>query len=387
MQGFKFVSARAIMNFRCYFTIPRIYPIWCLAISCILGIWWQSLEYNWYYTCLLVLIIFCLLVTYAHRCLALKTCYIILYVCIFLASCLSYRKNISSQQLFCQYVHNHIFDLKGIVTDVCPTGNFRLPYAIKLDLTWLECIDTKLASWQPSTTLCLYTKSVQGISISDIIKIKDVYLKIPKNKDFLHYLLKEEIALTATVQPDQIILINHTSWSINRSVKNYRQKLLDYFQHTMNKETYLSFGSIFLGNPVAKKKVESLKNQLKVWGLFHYIARAGLHLVIFISIWMFVLSFLPVAWLLRQLFMILLAGTYFILTWPSIPFNRAFFTFLLAKFFTIIGIKTYYIPSLSIIMIITLLVHPMYLFCLDFQLSFGITYALALFNEIRTQKY
>ena len=123
----------------------------------------------------------------------------------------------------------------------------------------------------------------------------------------------------------------------------------------MDKQTFLCFGSIFLGNPATKKQVEAMKSQLKMWGLFHYIARAGLHLVIFISIWMFILGLLPIAWWWRQWIMMLLATIYFMFTWPSIPFNRAFFTFLLTKIFTVCGIKAYYIPSLSLIIIVTLL--------------------------------
>jgi len=375
------------VNICYYFTIPRLYPIWILAVSCIMGIWWQSFEYPWYFTLAMTITLSTFLMVWRNRCLALKTIYIILYATIFIASCRSYQRSIDRQQKFCDYTHNHRFDVTGKVIDITQTGNVRLPWSIKLKIHTLACNDCQLEPWKHPDVICLTTRQAPGFSISDTITIKNVLFKTPKNKEFLRYLIKEEIVTSVTIDKNQQLIITHPYWTFNRWLAGYRQTLLDSFQQSMTKQTYLSFGSIFLGNPVTKKGVEEMKSQLKMWGLFHYIARAGLHLVIFISIWMFILSFLPVAWLWRQLLMMALAGIYFIFTWPSIPFNRAFFTFILTKTFTIFGCRSYYIPSLSVILLVTLLAHPIYLFCLDFQLSFGITYALAWFNEIRAQKY
>lgn len=375
------------MNYQYYFTIPRLYPIWALAVSCILGICWQSLEYPLYYTFLLALVSFIFLMIVRNTCIALKTIYIVLYAVVFLASGMSYYLSVAQQKEFCQYSHNHTFDVTGMAIDISQTGNFRLPWAIKLKVHSLVCTDYMIEPWNSHISICLYTKNAPSFSVSDTIEVKNISFKTPKNKEFMRYLIKEEVVTTATMDKTSIKLINHPTWSIKRWLSNYRQQLLDHFQQSMNQQTYLSFGSIFLGNTVTKKKVEKMKNHLKVWGLFHYIARAGLHLVIFVSIWMFILSFLPISWFWRQWLMILLSGTYFLLTWPSIPFNRAFFTFLLTKIFTLFGYRSYYVPTLSIVVLITLLIHPMYLFCLDFQLSFGITYALAWFNEIRSQKH
>lgn len=374
------------MNFKHYFIVPRLYPIWCLAVSCILGICWQNLAYAWHYTLLLATIASCLLLVFEVKILAFKCWYVVLYVIIFLASCLSYQRCIWRHETFCLYAHNHTFDITGTVKEVYETGNYRLPYAIKIDTHLLVCTDSELEPYKRRETLLLYSAAKNSVSVADIIKVTHVLLKTPKNKDFMLYLMKESISLNATIQQNQITIIDHPNWSTRRWLAEQRQQLLENFKKKMDMKTYLSFGSIFLGNPAAKKKVESIKNQLKMWGLFHYIARAGLHLAIFISIWICILSFLPIAWLWRQILILLLAGTYFMLTWPSIPFNRAFFTFLMNKTCALLGIRTYYVPSLSLVALVTLLMHPVFLFCLDFQLSFGVTYALAWFNEVRTQR-
>jgi ComEC/Rec2-related protein len=203
----------------------------------------------------------------------------------------------------------------------------------------------------------------------------------------MHYLLKEHIITSAVLNKNQVDLIKRPIYSWSRFLHEYRNKLLHQFRRSMDRETFFAFASIFLGDPFAKKKEETLKGQLKIWGLFHYIARAGLHLVIFVSIWMFILSSLPVSWFLRQLLMIFLCCVYFMLTWPSIPFNRAFFTLLLVRSSGLLRIKTYTVPVLLCIACVTLMTSPLALFALDFQLSFGVTFGLAWFNEMRYRRY
>lgn len=202
----------------------------------------------------------------------------------------------------------------------------------------------------------------------------------------MNFLLKENILSSVRIQNSQITIINRPSFSLSRLIWEYKTQLLANFKNEMNYETFLAFSSIFLGNPNAKKKETVLKSQLKQWGLFHYIARAGLHVVIFVSIWMFIFGLLPISWALRQFLMILICCIYFIFTWPSIPFNRAIYTLLLVKCCGLTRVKAYVIPTLSCVALMTLMTNPLTLFALDFQLSFGVTYALAWFNEIQAQR-
>ena len=44
------------------------------------------------------------------------------------------------------------------------------------------------------------------------------------------------------------------------------------------------FASIFLGEPGNKKNTLTIKRNMQFWGIVHYLARSGLHVVIFIAI-------------------------------------------------------------------------------------------------------
>ncbi len=233
--------------------------------------------------------------------------------------------------------------------------------------------------------LLIYIPSTENISVGDTILIKNVHFKTPKNKNYLSYLLKNHITTSVSALNSQIEVTYHPRYSISRTVAEYMNNLNTSFRSTLTNETYYAFSSIFLGDPSAKKKVVYLKKHLNYWGILHYIARSGLHLLIFVSIWMFILSYIPLPWIIRQLCMLLLVLLYNLLSWPSIPFSRALYTFILIKSTHILNIKTYTIPTFSCVTCITLLSNPLVLFSLDFQLSFGITYALAWFNEIRMQ--
>lgn len=375
------------MNIRYYFVVPKIYPIFCLTVSLILGIWWQSYEPHWLLSVGAAFALASGLMIFSAKLIAAKPMYIFFYLGAFFFGCFNYHRVIVAQQTFCTYTNGKCFDITGTIVDINQTANPYLRYAIKLNIKKIISATDPHVTYPETENICLYAQSLNNLRVADTILIRNLQFKAPKNPEFMRFLLKENMVTSAPMTHSTIELIDRPIFSWSRTIAEYKSKLLRSFRKSMDKETFLAFSSIFLGNPVAKKKEDTLKNQLKIWGLFHYIARAGLHLVIFVSIWMFILSLLPVSWSIRQCLIILLCGLYFILTWPSIPFNRAFFTLLFVRICGLLRLKTYYIPSLALIAFITLAVNPIALFALDFQLSFGVTYALAWLNEIRAQRH
>jgi ComEC/Rec2-related protein len=298
-----------------------------------------------------------------------------------------YYRTITAQEKFSLYTQGKRFTLIGLVTDIRRTPNPHMRYAITLHLTCIKASHDPKESYNGQENVLLYSTNLHSLRIADTIQIHDVQFKKTANQDFMSYLLKEHIAASYVLNENTIDIIKRPSFSLLRLLHEYRNTLLHRFRKSMDKETFLAFASIFLGDPFAKKKEEILKSKLKIWGLFHYIARAGLHLVIFVSIWMFLLSLLPVSWTIRQLLMLFLCIIYSIFSWPSVPFNRAFFTLLLVRTSGLFRIKTYTAPALLCVACITLITSPLVLFALDFQLSFGVTFGLAWFNEMRYQRY
>lgn len=361
----------------------KIYPIFCVSCALACGIWLQSLGICTLFIILVLVGVFISTVV-LNMLYGFKVLMLAFYVPWVVLGMYLYARIINRQDELIKFIDNKPCNILGTVVDIQRTGNTYLSYALTVSVNML-CqsynIDQK---FKGTFLLRVYTCFGKNICISDRIFVDQLICKCPKKDDFAQYLLKESILISAVITERPITIVERPAWSCLRAIDHYRSALLNRFNQEMDEQTYKAFASIFLGNMQAKKDETVIKSELRTWGLFHYIARAGLHLVIFISIWVFLLGLLPIPFTVRQVLLILLCTLYFILTWSSIPFNRAFFTFILVRMCVLLRIRTYYIPALSLVAIGTLLIYPLQLFSLDFQLSFGITYALAWFNETKS---
>lgn len=364
----------------------KIYPTFCLFCALACGIWWQPVFKGPFLTMVMLvgatvgLITWGILYGIKIHTLALQ----ILYISFFCAGIYRHALVINKQQELYAFINNHPCNIIGTIVDIQHTSTAYLRYAVTVSVNALCLSSDPEHRFKHTFLLRVYTCFGKNLCISDQIFVDQVAFKCHRNNDFAKYLLKDNILASVIITNRPINVIERPNWSCWRAIDHYRSYVLHTFNEDMEGHTYKAFASIFLGNMAAKKEETVIKSELRNWGLFHYIARAGLHLVIFISIWAFLLGLLPIPFAFRQVILIILCTLYFVLSWPSIPFNRAFFTFILIRICTLLRIRTYYIPSLSLIAIGTLMIYPLQLFSLDFQLSFGITYALAWFNEIRT---
>jgi competence protein ComEC len=388
------------MNLRHIFIATPVYPIFCFTLALITGIWWQRTDHTCYFyifiTTLCVGAIF-----FNKRLYACSPIFIVFYGAAFLLGSGTYSHITTSQTEFCNATNNKKYDITVKINSITPSQKAYMGYSCICTLKTIQSPENLSVKYFRDIHLLIYIPSTENISVGDTILIKNVHFKTPKNKNYLSYLLKNHITTSVSALKSHIEVTYHPRYSISRTITAYIHNLntsfrstltnetycafSSIFRSTLTNETYCAFSSIFLGDPSAKKKVVYLKKHLNYWGILHYIARSGLHLLIFVSIWMFILSYIPLPWIIRQLCMLLLVLLYNLLSWPSIPFSRALYTFILIKSTHILNIKTYTIPTLSCVTCITLLSNPLVLFSLDFQLSFGITYALAWFNEIRMQ--
>lgn len=363
----------------------KIYPIFCVACALACGIWWQSSNISTSLTLLLLTVVLGAAIALNIAC-RFKAPILFVYLAFGLLGMYLYAGVVNNQQELIQFIDNKPCNMLGTVVDIQRTSNKYLSYALTVSINMLchSCDPTR--RFKNTFLLRIYTCYGKQLCVSDKIFVDQMMCRCQKNDAFTQYLLKDDIMASAAITDRPISIIERPAWSCLRAIDHYRSYLLNRFQQEMDVQTYRAFASIFLGNMQAKKEETVIKSELRNWGLFHYIARAGLHLVIFISIWVFLLGLLPLPFAIRQIILVLLCTVYFALTWPSIPFNRAFFTFVIVRVCTLLRIRTYYIPALSLVAIGTLLFYPLQLFSLDFQLSFGITYALAWFNEIRVIK-
>ncbi len=190
---------------------------------------------------------------------------------------------------------------------------------------------------------------------------------------------------TLFIHKPAYVFIRRPHWSLERSLFYLRNHTLERLKKRLSPRTYQLFNSIFLGNKHTQKRLtEKNKEHFNTWGVSHYLARSGLHMIIFIVIWQFLFMMIPCNWIVKELFLILLSCIYLCLSWTSISFNRAFLTFIFYKFLLLFRIQTQFFHLLTVICFLILFYNPLHIFFLDFQLSFGLTFALACFNQIKT---
>jgi ComEC/Rec2-related protein len=287
--------------------------------------------------------------------------------------------------LFYTQIQSAPLALKGTVTSIIATEQPRFETCITLDVTHMQRDST---DWVPlAYTIQIYSHyGVKELQVGDTISLTSPIFKKASKASFDDYLIKEGIAATIFMQKIPYELVHRPKTSLSRWLFYVRQNIITSLKNKISPLTLYVFASVFLGNKNTYKKYkEPIRDTFATWGLSHYLARSGLHMVMIIAMWSLLLQGLPLPCNAKHTILLLLGIIYAILSWPSVSFNRAFLTFLLYKTCTLLRIPSNLLHLLTVVCLITLICNPMQLFFLDFQLSFGLTFALALFNYLQSQ--
>lgn len=227
----------------------------------------------------------------------------------------------------------------------------------------------------------LYTKKDIAVDLGQNIKIINLKPSIP-SKEFREYLTKEGISLTFFANKPKVYATEKSNKNINNLIIATKSDAMGRIKSKTSKNCFCLFASIFLGNKkCCTEEYENLKTSFKNWGLSHILARSGLHLLIFIIAISSLISLLVSSFYLQQFVQLFLLFAYYVLSWPSTSFNRAFIFILLWQVCNILQIQKNGINLLNLVAAITLLTNPLLIFFLDFQLSFLFAYALAFLVE------
>jgi len=259
------------------------------------------------------------------------------------------------------------------------TSHKNLSQKITLHISKIK--NWKSPEWKTyNKKIYIYTNPTEKFESEDKIKIIKAYFKKPFNISFSHYLIKEKTLATLFIPATKLNLICRPTYKLSRFIKKQRTILLNNLEKKMTSNLFLFFKALFLGKASAKKNLLLEKKLFKNWGLLHYAARSGLHLILFVFFWNILFSIFPIHSTKKQIILICITTIYTILSWPSIPFSRALHTYFLYKLGILLKLQTNFFYLLIIICYLTLIQNPILLFFLDFQLSFGLTGALAFFN-------
>lgn len=232
-----------------------------------------------------------------------------------------------------------------------------------------------------------YSSSTTQIQVDDIIELEDVKIKVPNDKSlsqntsYKNYLIKENLLASVFFYENKnITILRSPKCSIRKFIWNIRTNTYQRLQQKIHPTVFTYFSLMFLGN-THHKNIDTIRSTFDYLGLSHYLARSGLHIVLFILIWTIFLQLIPISIRFKRSLLIIICVTYKIFSWTSLPFTRAFYAFILTEIGKIFNFQTDFLHLLSIVCMTILLFNPMQLFFLDFQLTFALTFALAFVSK------
>lgn len=294
---------------------------------------------------------------------------------------------LQSQKKFFKQFSNKVVEITAQVSNFESIQNPRFKYKIILDIKQIKPHQENSEYQSTSSCIALYVRSKENLEVGDTIEMNELTFKDISNQSFKHYLAKEKIVATLFLEKFNFTLLEKPLFNLSKSIFYLRESIFNSLKTKMNKESFALFSSIFLGNRSSvKKEMETKKESFKIWGTSHYLARSGLHLVIFVIIWHFILSLLPISYRVKQIFLLFLILLYALLSWSSVSFERALLMVVIYKLCLLTNTPSHYVHLIVLVTFGVLLINPLQLFFLDFQLSFGLTFALAWFNHIQSHK-
>lgn len=300
-----------------------------------------------------------------------------------------YHRQINIYHEFKNKINHKIFDVTGFVTsyEYTPGNLFRHKLTLKTNI-----FSNATEKFSRTKYLYLYAQKFPVAYIGDEILLNNLKFNFTTNQHFEHFLIKNNIA--ATVFTPNLNFKKKSNYPNNASIfdisnllKKYKHNVLKKINLKMSSQTTTMFNSIFLGHKLCNKwQFNKLKQNFQTWGIVHYLARSGLHVVIISTIWQILCNLCQIPFALSNIFILLCMLLFCLLSWSALPFWRALIMITCYRIchFWHLPVHTLHILNTSCIVII--LNNPISIFFLDFQLSFLLTYGLVFLNEISYMK-
>ena len=295
----------------------------------------------------------------------------------FCAGMLCYAYKEKQQQVILTTFGNNSYELIATILDKNKQRNTYNKEVLTLQVHELHKKESDSMHTVDFTVLAYMQQPCTHLTVGDRVKIPYIFLKSANNERYEFFLLKEGI-ITSFFVPELPSLLERPSFSFRRWCFETKNNLLKTLKTKMSRSCFSFFNMLFLGNrSIDKKYFDSIKEQFKYWGLSHYLARSGLHLIIFLLCWTLLLRLIPIAQPIKLFILLWCCCLYYLFSWTTISFIRAFTIYCAYTAYTFLKIQINSLHILSLITICLLLINPCHLFFLDFQLSFGLTFALA----------
>lgn len=364
-----------------FFSIPHFHPIFFANIALMLGVCASFFGYG--LIPLFLLSLFGIALLLIKNDLANKHL-LILVPLAFFGGALRYRQQQNHFNEFQLIFAGNTCSLYGTVKKIEKTDNSHFKRQI---IITLSRITTTTKTDDYPYVIHLYTNNESELRLDDSIELDNIKIKKNSNAPFSRYLMKEK-AVATIFEPTLTYTISYRpAYSFMRLTSEYTTQIYNSLKKKFSEQTFILFSSLFLGKQQKQHPTARVvKEECLQWGISHYLARSGLHLVICIMLWQLLFSFIPCAFWIKNSLLIGIITIYTLFSWSSISFYRALWIFIFAKWGSLSYLPLQGLHSIALISLCTILYNPAQLFFLDFQLSFLLTFAL-IFHATRRQSH
>jgi predicted membrane metal-binding protein len=272
--------------------------------------------------------------------------------------------------------------LTGTVRDKQTTGSPTYPLRITLQAHHIVSPYNRLPINFNGTVKLELQQDSPVLAYGNIVTLSHVLLFTHQSAQHEQYCAKSNVICKGKVtSKNSITLISSGSAVITRWWHEQRQKLVEAASQQLSPLTFQLMAAMFFGYPISQESSSATRELFGWWGLNHLLARSGLHLIMFLILLTAFLTLVPLAFFLKQSITIAVILFYTIMSWPSVSFMRAVCMMLLYSTCLFAKTAPHALHIIACVALGMLWYQPLYLMGLDFQLSFALTFALALINH------
>ena len=282
----------------------------------------------------------------------------------------------------------------GIVTDLHLVNGQRHQRCVTVDCLHLHTDNRELKPHQATKISC-YVHQNDAPTVGDHVQVHDIIIKptpVQQQTPFYYYLRREDITQSIFDAPMTITNCSETqlSWlarwyyRFSTALWHTRDQLFTRIHHKLSYQAASYSSLMFFGNKY-QFACDDMRFTFSLWGLSHFLARAGLHIVLFIMWFTLILRFLPLHATYKDLIMFILCAGYDALSWANLPFIRAWYAAVLTICKRLTGRHVTYLYLLCLNCFAVLFFNPYHLLFLDFQLTYAITFAFVFLGKLIAQ--
>lgn len=339
-----------------------------------------------------------IMITYIQQRLSLCLCCGMLLMCISTSYMLFWNKKNSSRNLFL-FSAFYIIGCLALYTQVRTTDHMRSTlnqntYDLLIEVTEKEHVHQermnlsvrvlRIKKQQEKTWNNLHNIAIKiainhtkKVELGDILLLSNVYIKAPVAKQtttettpsYVDYLRRENSVCSLYLTQCNMLLIHRPKTALKKYIASQRSQHLQQATRPLWPQAAYFYKTVFLGG---KSLTQNIAHLFSYWGISHFLARSGVHAMIFIMICVWLLRLLPLSIHIKWLCTILLLIFYTMHSWTSASFLRVILVVAVSLIGRICQQQTSGNYLLCLITILSLCWNPIQILFLDYQLSYGL---------------